>query len=174
MQHTHTCTTRCLVDKHPEGLPCYICTDHADSWHERVVRGVLLGWGVAFEVYPKLLGGRHGSVDLFVIHANLIIAVDGPSHMEEACRGVSLQQQIDIDRAFDDACMARGRRLLRVHYGDIERGDAAVYVWFALRFCTLYPSPTPFIIYSKRYLALGYKPRGLPTHRESQRLPGGA
>ena len=93
MQHTHTCTTRCLVDKHPEGMPCDICTDHADSWHERVVRGVLLGWGGAFEVYPKLLGGRYGSVDLFVIHANLVIEVDGPSHMEEACRGVSLHQR---------------------------------------------------------------------------------
>lgn len=157
--HTHTCTARCLVDSHPLGLLCNICIKRADSWHEHAVREELASRAIPFEVYPKVAGARHGSVDIFLPQPNLIIAVDGPSHMEEACKSVSLGAQHLIDRAFDDACMSGGRRLLRLHYRDIELGDAWVYVQHALAFCSLYPTTTPFVMFSKRYRLLGYQPR---------------
>lgn len=118
---------------------------------------------IACEVYPKSLGPHRGSADIFIPNSNLIIQVDGPSHMEEACKSVSLWEQQQIDREFDDACMAAGRRLLRLHYRDVEFGDAGVYVMHALRFCQQYASPHPFIIFSKHYRLLGYQPRGIPN-----------
>lgn len=158
-QHTHTCTTACLTSKYPQGLPCHICSQTADSWHELVVRGVLAQHDVPFQVYPKILGKHHGSVDIFLPTQNLIIAVDGPSHMEEACRSVSLQAQREIDCNTDEAVLHQGRRMLRLHYKDIETGYAWSNMCQALALCHQHPSPTPFVLFSYCYRQLGYKSR---------------
>jgi very-short-patch-repair endonuclease len=161
MQHSHTLTTKTLVSKHAEGKACKICERQADSELELRVRDALELAGMEFEVYCKVLGGRLGSADVYIPSARLIIAVDGPGHMEEAVKGTSLGQQMEVDEAFDNACMAQGYRLLRMHHVDIDFGDTLGCVLRALHFCNLAPT-SPFVMFSKRYLCMGYAPRGFP------------
>lgn len=157
MLHTHTISAHALVANHSEGYPCHICEQRADSRLELLVRGSLRGLGVQFEVYPKVLAGKFGPADVWVRTENLIIQVDGPQHVDQHCKSVSNAVQRDRDAAFNAAAAGQGRCLLRLHHGDVEVGDAHRYIKQALWFCRHRPDLC-FLMYSKRYLALGWAP----------------
>lgn len=161
-KHSMLLTTKQLVGGHPNGIECKVCAMEADSLLELVVRWALVGMGVPFMVYPRVLGGSYGSADLYVQQANLIIAVDGPGHVSEGCKSVSLWRQQEVDERWNDECMRQGRRVLRLHHMDIEMRDSAIYCKLALDICKKHPNH-PFILYSKRYTLppLCYKHRGL-------------
>jgi len=158
-KHTHTITTHALVGTHPTGYACKICAQVADSRPEHVVRAALERTGTAFEVFTKVLCGKFGAVDFWLPSYNLIIQVDGPGHIEEGCKSVSLDKQVDIDRRFGDESMRQCRRLLRLHHRDVLLGDAQRYICLALWFCTRSPTHA-FIMYSKRYRLKGWEPEG--------------
>jgi hypothetical protein len=158
-RHTLKLTTKTLVSKYPSGIDCKICAEVADSSLELVARSALLQAGITFQVYVKVLCGRFGPADLFIPHANLIIAVDGPGHMEEDCKTVPLHVQMAIDRRLNQECIKQGVYLLRMHYKDVLFGDTLQYVLRALRFICRQPSSS-FVMYSKRYLVLGWQPIG--------------
>ena len=158
-QHTIRLTTKTLVSKHPGGIDCKICAGVADSFLELIARGSLLQLGITFQVYVKVLGGRFGPADIFIPQVNLIVAVDGPGHMEEDCKTVPLRVQMAIDQRFNGECIRQGVYLLRMHYQDVLFQDTAAYVLRALSLILQQPG-SGFVMYSKRYLQLGWRPMG--------------
>lgn len=158
-RHTRLLTTKTLVGRYPAGIDCKICAEVADSSLELIARAALQQAGITFQVYIKVLGGRFGAADIFIPQANLIIAVDGPGHMEEDCKTVSLHVQMAIDTRFNRECIKQGVYLLRMHHKDVHFGDTLQYVLKALRLICMQPGSS-FVMYSKRYLQLGWQPMG--------------
>lgn len=156
-KHTHRCTTKTLTTTYPSGYPCHICAAAAQSQLEKTVWWELLQRGVFFEVFVKVLLGRFGSADLYIPYLDLIIAVDGPHHMEEAIYTTPLAQQQRIDSEFNAECVRQRRRLLRLHYRDIHLGLTWEWVSNAIFLCALLPHTQPFIIFSPHYQKIGYK-----------------
>lgn len=146
-----------LVRRHAAGYACRQCEARADSQLERRVWAACEELGVQMDVYPKVLRGRYGSVDVFLPAAQLMVMVDGPGHIDECTRWVPLAEQQRIDADFDAEVQRQGKRLLRLHYRDIERGDAARHIQRALRAVAREPR-TGFIRFSKRYLRAGKQP----------------
>lgn len=69
---------------------------------------------------------------------NLIIAVDGPQHIEEDCGRVSNAQQRSRDGRSDATALQQGQRVLRLHFVDVEMGDAHKYIKWAMKFSLHY------------------------------------
>jgi hypothetical protein len=156
-KHTHRCTTKTLTTTYPTGYPCHICAKAADSLLELRVWWALLWRGVFFEVFVKVLRGHFGSADLYIPHLNLIIAVDGPHHMEEAIYTTTLAQQQKIDSEFNVECVRQRRRLLRLHYRDINLGLTWKWVSIAIGLCGFLPPTQPFFLFSPHYTKNGFK-----------------
>jgi hypothetical protein len=155
-KHTHRCTTKTLTTYYPTGYPCHICAKAFQSLLEGKVWWELLRRGVFFEVFVKVLKGHFGSADLYIPHLDLIIAVDGPHHMEEAIYTTPLAQQQRIDSEFNDECVRQRRRLLRLHYKDINLGLTWEWVSIAIVLCGYLPPTHTFILFSPHYTKIGY------------------
>lgn len=154
-------TLQSIYRDHPDGVECKICSGRGDSYVELCVRSALLcvDEELVWTVYDKVLRGRHGSVDMWLPKPlDLVIAVHGQGHVDKSCRSTGLQEQLHIDEEMVQACWSQGRRLLVLHYRDIELRDTCGYLQQALQWCRHQP-PQKFISYSKRFLLLGYQPK---------------
>lgn len=106
------------VVKNAHALDCRVCSPEAKcSSHERVAYEVVEGMRVGeLVVECKLLRSKHGAVDVFLPHYNLLVMVDGEGHLDESHHSTHIAQQAEIDGRFNQAAAAAGFNLLRVSY----------------------------------------------------------
>lgn len=146
-----------LRQRWAEGWRCDYCGGAAASMHEGMVRADLRALGLASMEQVKVLRGAYGAVDFYVPAYDLIIQVDGPGHVEEGCKSVSLEAQQEIDGRFNAEARRQGRRLLRLHFKDVEFGYTCNYVRMAVGYCLMLPH-MGFAFFSMRHLRAGARP----------------
>lgn len=142
------------------GLHCRQCRHSAGlmlrkpvSSHEElawlITRSCFLG-PILVEV--KILGKRYGAADIWLPWStngqrfDLIIMIDGEMHYEDGQQGV--EQQKDVDMAFNNMCWQQEHRLLRL-YSD-EKAIWRECIVAALQMCRSYPE-MKFQHFSTRY-----------------------
>lgn len=162
--HRVLISPKALLEHHPSGYACHICERQADSQHELRVRGALAQLGMEYIVYARVLGGSFASADMYLHAFDMVVMVDGPGHIDEYCKSVSIVEQHEIDARFDARACELGVRVLRLHYRDVEHNDARVHVQRALAYACMHPR-TAFIRFSKRYLDAGKQPSTFAARR---------
>lgn len=152
-----------LHKDHPGGHACFICTKKKNSEAELQLRAAIAELQLTCVVETRVLGGTTGLVDAYIPEYDLIVQCDGEGHFKEGMYDTPLFEQHRIDAALRDACREQGRRMLRLHIGDIEFGDAAACVQRAVR-CARARPHQGFVWYSKRHWWMRRKAEYFPVN----------
>jgi very-short-patch-repair endonuclease len=76
-------------------------------------------WGLGLLAFEcQLVPGLRKRFDIYLVHWNVAVEVDGQQHFEGSYYGTPAAVQYEWDRQVDAACERVGQRLVRLHWAD--------------------------------------------------------
>ncbi len=122
------------MEQNPAGIHCGACNNVHESEGERTLCKFFdkPDSNVMFLLGDKLLKGRFGAVDFYLVPYKLAVEYDGQGHFTKPYHNTSIQEQNDRDRRKDAEYWSQGHNLVRVHYADVACYAGAIALAFSL------------------------------------------